>query len=74
MMQMITRGLHFWDSLRRKWTQRQKSLISFRGAKSDIFPSEEDPNPILYVGCPRSVGWIKAAIKLYQCLEIEFEL
>lgn len=58
------------------WLQKlnQLSLVSTPEASSDIFPFLPDVNPIIDVGCPRSIGGLKPAVALCQAMEIEFEL
>lgn len=49
-------------------------MISSPGANSESFPNQLDPNPIIDVGCPRSVGGIASAVTLCHALNIAFRL
>ena len=49
-------------------------MIAGVGAKSDIVSGFLDPNPVLEIGCPRSVGGIESAAALAISLGIAFSL
>lgn len=49
------------------------SLISAPGAKSDVMRGQEDPNPIIDPGCPRSVGGKESAEALCRAMGLEFK-
>ena len=54
----------------------QISFLSGTGASitSDESPSQDDPNPIMDSGCPRSAGKISSALPLFEALRIDFSI
>ena len=44
------------------------------GANAEIYPSFQDPKPIIDIACPRSVGGINAAARLASAMNIPFKL
>lgn len=52
----------------------QLRLVSLPGENPELLPSRSDPNPIIDVECPRSVGGVVAAVAICQSLGIPFEL
>ena len=62
----------FYEGLHRLKTQ--KSLTFGSGAQLDIFPGLVDPNPILDIGCPCSVGGSASAAVLSMAMGITLVL
>lgn len=53
---------------------RQNGFIATPGADSDLFPNFSDPNPIVYVGCQRSVGGLTSAVALRHALRVKLRI
>lgn len=54
--------------------ENQSSYMTNESRAIDFFPPNKDPNPIVDVGCPRSVGGIESASSLALALGINFQV